>query len=270
DATMPDLLAAAVAEDSSLAGAARDLSARLAGEADGSCQCRWAYSTTPATCGHPGATVGIYDHGVRQDGLSAHQIWRGGVRVETFCWTARLDGAEKLRIAFGDREVPVAWPRVRLAPCGSCAGLAVMHATFLGGAYAKAEGPPGVATRASWNYSVTADGGAALASSDVRAAASPLGEEQDESIRDWNGTAGAVEWQVEMQADLEAPGGVDWGIAEAKIAYDIRATAEAACAQPPRVEVGRTAGWRSLDDPLEHGIDPNQISVVVGECRPPR
>jgi hypothetical protein len=270
DPTVPDLLAAAASEDSSLAGAARDLSARLAGEADGSCRCRWAYSTTPATCGDPGITLGIYDRGVRQDGLSAHQIWSGGVRLETACWTARLDGIEKIRIAFGEREVSVGCPRVRLAPCGSCAGLATTHVAFLGGAYALAEGASAVATRASWSYSVAADSATVLAASDVRAASSPNGEDQDESIRDWTGTAGAVGWQAEMEADLEAPRGLDRGIAAAQLAYDIRTTTEAACAMPPAVSVGRSAGWRSLGDPLLNPIDPNQISVVIGECRPPR
>lgn len=269
DPAVPDLLASAVESDPSLVGAARNLSARLAGEGDGSCACRWAYSTAPATCGSPGIVLGIYDHGVRQDGFSAHQVWRGGVRMETFCWTARTEAGEKIRLAFGDREVAVAWPRVSLASCGSCAGTAVMNATFLAGAYAEAEGPPGVATRASWTYAVTADGAAALSASDLRSAVSPEGEDRNEAIRGWTGTAGRVEWQAEMQVDLEAPRGIDWGTAEARIGFDIRATAEAACTIPPHVEVGRASGWVPLVDSASDVVDPNQISVVIGECRPP-
>ena len=269
DPATPDLLGEAVAEDSRLAGAARNLSARLAAEADGMCHCRWAYSTTPATCGNPGATIGIYDRGVAQPGLSVHQVWQGGMRVETFCWTARSGDSEKIRIAFGDREVAVAWPRVQLAPCGSCAGLAVTNATFLGGAYAVAEGTSGVTTRASWEYLVAADGNAALSAADVRTAYSPLGDERHESMRTWTGLAGAIDWRVEMQADLEAPRGVDWGVAAAQVVYDIRSTAEAACASPPHVEVARIGGGHSLEN-LFNPFDPNQISVVIGECRPPR
>ena len=271
DPATPDLLAAAVAEDPGLLGAARNLAARLAGSADGLCHCRWAYSTPAASCIDPGVSLGIYDRGVRQDGLSARQVWSGTVRVNPACWTVQPAGEERIRISWGARLTTVSWPRLRLSACGACSGLATMDATFVSGAYALASsGNPGVSTRASWAYSAAADGIPVLVASDVRTAASPGGEERFELTRDWTGTAGAVDWQIELEAELEAPRGLDRGVAAAQIAFDIRSTAEAACATPPQVEVGKVTGWRPLADPLLNPIDPNQISVVIGECRPPR
>ncbi len=270
DAASTDLLASAVEEDPSLLGAARDLAFRLAGEADGSCRCRWAYSTTPAACGGSGISLGIYDRGVREDGLSARRIWKGAMQLETACWTARRDGDEKIRLSLGERGAAVSWPRVRLAPCGACAGVAQADATFLGGASALAEGIPSAATRSGWSFAVDADGGAVLGASDGRAATTPNGDDRFETIRTWAGTAGAIEWQVELWSELQAPRGIDRGIAEARVAYAVRSTGEAACAVPPRVEVGRISGPSPFLDPLPQPIDPDQISVVIGECRPPR
>ena len=269
DPATSDLLAAAVEADSGLLGAARDLSARLAAGADGSCRCRWAYSTTPAACGDPGTSLGIFDRGVREDELSARRVRRGAATLETACWTARLDGSEKIRIAFGDREATVGWPRVALSSCGSCGGSAVSRTAFLGGAHAVAAGTSAVETRASWSFDVSIDGTVVLSESDVRAAASPAGEDRDERLSEWNGVARTIAWEAELETLLKAPAGVDRGSAEAQFGYRIRTTGEAACATPPHVEVGRIGGWHFLDEPLANPFDPNQISVVIGECRPP-
>lgn len=266
DPAATDLLAVAVAEDRSLLGAARDLAARLATGADGSCRCRWAYSTTPAACGDPGISLGIYDNGLREDELSARRVRRGAATLETACWTVRGAGTETIRFALGARQVAVPWPRVAIASCGSCEGATVQRAAFLGGAHAFAAGISAVETRASWSFGVAADGSSVLSGSDLRTAVSPAGEDRDEQLLEWNGTARTIEWEVDLETLLKAPAGVDRAFAEAKFGYRIRTTAEATCALPPRVEVARTAGWHA---PPADPIDPSQISVVIGECRPP-
>ncbi len=270
DSTVTDLLAAAVTEDPGLLGAARNLSARLAVGADGSCRCRWAYSTTPAACGDPGISLGIYDRGFPEDELSARRVRRGAATLENACWTARGTGSETLRIALGAREVSVAWPQVALGSCGTCAGLVVTKASFLGGAHVVANGTSAVETRASWSVAVVADGSNVLSVSDLRTAISPAGEERNESIRDWSGTAASVEWTAEIETFLTAQAGLDRGFAAAQVGYRIRSTAAAACATPGAVSVGRFGGGHPLDEPIANPFDPNQISVVIGECRPPR
>ncbi len=270
DSTGTDLLAAAVAEDPGLLGAARNLSARLAAGADGSCRCRWAYSTTPAACGDPGISLGIYDRGFPENELSARRVRRGTATLETACWKARGIESETIRIAFGARQVSLAWPRVALASCGSCAGLAVQEASFQGGAHVVAKGVSAVLTRAGWSLSVVADGSTVLSASDLRTATSPAGEERADSVRDWSGTAHSVEWTVEIETYLAAPAGLDRGFAAGQVGYRIRSAGAAACATPNAVSVGRFGGGHPLDEPIANPFDPNQISVVIGECRPPR
>ncbi len=270
DPATPDLLAAAVAGEEGLLGAARNLAARLAGGADGSCVCRWAYSTSPATCGGPGISLGIYDNGLREDELSAHRVRRGRTTLESACWRAQSLGTETVRVALGPRQVPVAWPRVALAACGSCGGTAIHRTEFLAGAHALAAGTAALETRASWSFGVSADGSAVLADSDVRSAASPAGEDRGERLAQWNGTGRTIEWEAELDTLLKAPAGADRAFAAAQVAYDVRSTAEAACTVPPRVEVARISGWSPFVEPGFNPFDPNQISVVIGECRPPR
>lgn len=270
DPATPDLLAAAVAEQEGLLGAARNLAARLAGRGDGSCVCRWAYSTSPASCGDPGISLGIFDNDLREDELSAHRVRRGQTTLESACWRVRDLGTETVRVALGPREVPVAWPRVALAACGSCNGTPVHRALFLAGAHAVARGTAALETRATWAFDLSSDGSVVLSGSDVRSAVSPAGEDRDERFVEWNGTGRTIEWEVELDTLLKAPAGADRGFALAQIAYDVRSTAEAACTSPPRVEVARMSNWNHDLDPGFNPFDPSQISVVIGECRPPR
>lgn len=264
-----DLLGAAVANDPSLAGPARSLAARLASSAEGLCHCRWLFEIEPQVC-EEGTSLEIFGKGawIREDNLAAQRTRRQEVDLTARCWQSRLVGTEPLRIAFGEETVRTDWPRVEISSCGSCSGTATHHATFYASTFTSAFGPQPIASRAEWSLAVRVDGAPVLSDSDLAAVGSPAGLDSEDRRLDWTGVGTSISWQSDLGVRLEAPSGVVRAHTFAAVSARIRSRGDALCAEPPTVSPERQSPWQQ---PVFWGSqDPDQISVVIGECRPPR
>ncbi len=264
-----DLLAAAVASDPSLVGSARSLAARLASTADGLCHCRWTYATDLQVC-EEGMWLEINAKGtwIREDLLAAQRTRRHEVDLTAACWQARAAGTESLRIAFGAEVVKTAWPRVEISNCGACSGDAEQRARFYGSTSTFATGPQVISTQAEWGLTAQADGSLVVTDSDLAVASAPNGSDFENRSVDWTGSASSLSWQNHLSVRFEAPEGATRAQVFSSLAARVISLGNAPCAEPPFVSVERQSAWNQPSNAST--TDPDQISVVIGECRPPR
>lgn len=276
-----DLLAAPVADDPALRGAALTAAwtwAALAGGPPGTCNCFWTLEASlPGDTRDGGAAVGLAAREAQgEEAVELERARVSSLALRQRCVRIALQPAETVTVVDGDWSALLEIPRLVLDGCAeACSPAVSWEAEVKGWARSRAEGGDEAAAQASWQAELTVDGDAALQLEDgITAAAGAVGGEAERSAF-WSGNTAAVTLRAAARAEIAAPGGSTGAEAIAAVAWRLAGQGSSDCAIPGQLEVSAASPSRILPGSMVPGrpCDPGQIGLITGPgseggCRP--
>jgi hypothetical protein len=272
-----DLLAAAVAADPSLRGAALTAAwhwASLPAAPPGKCGCVWTFEPSlSGVTGEGGVAAGVTARAVsREDGLQVEQSRSAALALRQRCVQAGFQAAETVLVvdAEGSWSTVLQIPRVVLSQCPApCAPEVLWEAEIAGKSLARVDGGPGASAGASWESAVEVDGSEVLQVEDATSAVS--GTAGSEAVRsaEWAGAGELLAVRATARAEMAVPGGPTDAEAMAAIDWHLAGRGESSCALPEQVEVSAASPDRigcNLEGPRNH-YDPGQIGLLLTDGR---
>lgn len=272
-----DLLAAAVAADPSLRGAALTAAwhwASLPSIPSGRCGCVWTLEPAlPGETGEGGVAAGVTARAVsREDGLQVEQSRSAALALRQRCVRTGLQASEAVTVAAaeGSGSTVLTIPRVVLNGCpASCTPEVLWEAEVAGKSLARVDGGPGASAGASWESAVEVDGSEVLRVEEgASAVPGTTGSEASRSA-EWAGAGERLAVRAAARAEMAVPGGPTGAEAIAAAGWHLAGRGESGCAQPAEVEVSAASPHRigfNLEVPHIR-CDPGQIGLLLTDGR---
>lgn len=272
-----DQLAAAVAVDSSLRGAALTAAwhwaALPADPTKGACGCVWALEASlPGGSGDGGGVVaGVTARAVSgEDGVRVEQARSASLALRQRCVRTDVQPAETVTVADGSWSTVLEIPRVVLSGCPEpCAPEVAWEVEVEGRSVARVESGPDALAEVSWRGEMDVDGTGVLQLED---GASAPGDVGGETLRraQWAGDGELVALRAMARAEIAAPGEAADAEAVAAIGWHFAGRGVSSCAQPG--QVGVSAASPSRIGPIRLDVprvpcEPGQIGLLISNGR---
>lgn len=272
-----DLLAAAVAADPSLRGAALTAAwhwASLPAAPPGTCGCVWTFEPSlPGETGEGGVAAGAMARAAsREDGLRVEQSRSAALALRQRCFQTGLQASEAVTVAAaeGSGSTVLTIPRVVLNGCpASCTPEILWEAEVAGKSRARVDGGPGASAGASWESAVEVDGSEVLRVEEGASAVPGTAGSEASRSAEWAGAGERLAVRAAARAEMAVPGGPTDAEAVAAVDWHLAGHGESSCAQPEQVEVSAASPHRigfNLEIPRSH-CDPGQIGLLLTDGR---